>query len=109
MVSLITVGHWSNMSKDSDTTFYDRADEHINLSNSQLETVKSRGRVNASMMYASARFCAWASTARHSSAEDLREGREEMIGYFINQFREMLEANFDDYIKNFDKYSETNR
>lgn len=97
------------MSKDTDTTFYDRADEHINLSNSQLETVKSRGRVNASMMYASARFCAWSSTAKYPSAEDLSAGRKEMIGFFVDQFREMLEANFDDHIKHFDKYSETNR
>ena len=92
------------MPKDADATFYDRADAHINLSNSQLEKVKSPGWVSASMMYAAARFNAWASTARYPSAEEYGRGRDEMIDFFLSQYRSMLEESFDDYIKHFEKY-----
>ncbi len=90
-----------------DEKFYDRADEHINLSNDQLKT-ETRGKVSASMMYSVTRFNAWVSACGWNSGEEMRSGREETLKYFVDEYRKMLEENLDDYIKNFNDYMKSN-
>jgi len=92
------------MTQEVDPEFFKRADAHIHLSNDQLAKVDSRGKVSASTMYATARFNAWISACGFSSSQQMAEAREEMLGYFIEQYRAMLEENLDDYIANFEKY-----
>jgi len=91
------------MTDQGDDAFFDRADQHIHLSNDQLEQVP-RGKVSASMMYATARFNAWLSAKDCSTGGDLASNREELIAYFLDSYRAMLEENLDDYIRNFDAY-----
>lgn len=91
------------MTENADDDFYNRADAHIHVANEQTDKV-SRGKVSASMMYATARFNAWISACRADSGDDLAEGREEIIEYFVEQYREMLSENLDDYAKNFANY-----
>jgi hypothetical protein len=91
------------MADQLDDAFYNRADAHIHLSNDQLKDA-SRERVNASMLFASARFCAWISASGFASGEAMAAKREETIDYFATGFRQMLEGNLDAYIKNFDAY-----
>ncbi|MFT4076539.1 MAG: DUF3144 domain-containing protein [Asticcacaulis sp.] len=91
------------MSNDIDRAFYDRADAHIHLANSQVDGV-GRGKVSASMMYANARFSAWLSATWCQSAEDMQMRREENIAYFVEQFQKMLDENYDDYADNFETY-----
>lgn len=90
--------------KDVDDKFYERADSHIHLSNEQLGVEKGRGRVSASMMYATARFNAWTSACDFSSADDMANARAQTIAYFVEQYRLMLEENLDDYTSNFATY-----
>jgi hypothetical protein len=89
-----------------DPTFYDRADAHIHLSNSQLSDINP-GKVSASMMYATARFSAFVSWIGFQNGADMAEKRDETIRYFVEQFQIMLEENLDDYIRNFDNYLNT--
>ncbi len=89
---------------DVDDEFYERADAHIRLSNDQLSAEEGRGKVSASMMYATARFNAWVSACGFSSAEQMAGAREETVAYFVEQYRLMLEENLDDYIANFASY-----
>ncbi len=91
------------MNDDVDEKFYDRADAHINLSNSQRDDT-SDGKVSASMMYATARFNAWVSACGPESGDELAEHKEETIEYFVAEYRKMLEENIDDYIGNFERY-----
>jgi len=91
------------MVKDVDDKFYDRADAHIHLSNDQLKDIGG-GKVSASMMFALARFNSWVSAGGFKSSEEMKEKREEIIEYFSDQYRKMLEDNLDDYIENFEKY-----
>lgn len=91
------------MDSAQDDQFFKRADAHIDVANSQLKDT-SRGKVSASMMYATARFNAWVTACTAESDDDLRSHREESIEYFIAQYRKMLEENLDDYIANFAKY-----
>ena len=51
-----------------DDAFYTRADAHIALSNEQADSA-ARELVNASMLFASARFCAFLSAGGYSSGE----------------------------------------
>lgn len=92
------------MPKDVDSKFYDRADAHIHLANEQLAQVDSRGKVSASMMYATTRFNAWVSACGFSSRDQMVSEREETLRYFCEQYRLMLEENLDDYINNFSQY-----
>ena len=89
-----------------DDKFFDRADEHINLSNKQLATT-SRGKVSASMMYSVARFNSWISACGFNNQKEMEEAKEETIKYFVTEYEKMLKENLEDYIENFDKYMKT--
>ena len=91
------------MASDIDDKFYDRADAHIHLSNQQCAAI-GRGKVSASMMYATARFNAWISALGFDSAQQMSAERASTIEYFVDQYRRMLEDNLDDYIEHFDRY-----
>lgn len=91
------------MATQFDDAFYTRADTHINLANGQIADAP-REMVNASMMFASARFCAWLSAHGFQSSEAMAKGKQEISDYFVDGFRQMLEGNLDAYIKNFDAY-----
>lgn len=89
--------------EEVDKHFYDRADEHINLSNDQLNT-ESKGKVSASMMYGLSRFNSWVSACGWNSSEEMKSAKKETLNYFVDEYRKMLEENLDDYINNFDEY-----
>lgn len=91
------------MADPFDDAFYARADAHIALANDQLEGAR-REMVNASMMFASARFCAWLSAGGFESGQAMAAKRDETVEYFVAGFRQMLEGNVDAYAKNFDTY-----
>ncbi len=86
-----------------DDAFYARADAHIHLSNDQAQGA-AREMVNASMLFASARFCAWLSAGGYASGESMAAKKDEIVDYFVDGFRQMLEGNVDAYIRNFDAY-----
>jgi hypothetical protein len=92
----------------TDPKFFERADAHINLSNEQLSDI-SRGKVSASMMYATARFNAWVSACGFDTVGDMAKAKGETLEYFVTEYRKMLEENLDDYIKNFDEYMKTKK
>ena len=91
-----------------DNNFYNRADEHINLSNKQLQN-ESSGKVSASMMYSTARFNAWLSACGWNNGVEMDSAKEETLEYFVEEFRKMLSENLDDYIENFDIYMKPNK
>ena len=84
-----------------DDEFYERADQHIQLSNQQITEA---GKVSASMLYATSRFNAWVSATGWNTGEELANAKEETIKYFLTEYRKMLEENLDDYIENFQEY-----
>ncbi len=94
------------MVQNVDDEFYKRADEHIDLSNKQLEN-SDRDKVSASMMFSLARFNAWLSATGFQTRENMIEGREQTVEYFVIQYRKMLEENLADYIQNYDRYMGT--
>ena len=103
------------MSQDQDDQisqdlFYERADEFILLANQlssddQTETLNADpGKVSASFMYANARYSVWLAACQHANAAEFKLDRQSIIDYFTDQFKMMLEDNFDEYHENFDSY-----
>lgn len=91
------------MTAETDKAFFERADAYITLANEQATDV-SRGKVSASMMFATARFNAWVSASGTESGEELAAVKDEALEYFLGEYRKMLEENLDEYIEHFDKY-----
>ena len=91
------------MTTETDKEFFQRADAYITVANEQSQDV-NRGKVSASMMFATARFNAWVSASGTESGEELATVREEALEYFVTEYRKMLEENLDEYIEHFDKY-----
>ena len=87
----------------SEKEFFERADEHINLSNEQLDKATG-GEVSASMMYSLARFNAWISARGFDNSKDMLAVKADTVKYFVNEYQQMLEENMDDYISKFDDY-----
>ena len=91
------------MKSDDDREFFERADAYITVANEQAQSV-NRGKVSASMMFATARFNAWVSASGTESADELAAVKGEALEYFVSEYRKMLEENLDEYVENFDKY-----
>ncbi len=87
----------------TDEKFFERADQHINLSNEQLSNAGA-GKVSASMLYSVARFNAWVSAMGFHSAKEMKDAKQETIRYFMAEYEKMLGENLDDYIEHFDDY-----
>jgi len=98
----------SNMPKNPDPSFFDRANAHINLANDQLNQ-DIHGQVSASMMYASARFSTSLIASGYKTGAEMAAQRSTNIDYFVREYRLALEEHMDDYIKNFDRYMAMSR
>lgn len=90
--------------QEVDDKFYERADAHIHLSNSQISEEIGCGKVSSSMMYSVARFNTWNSACGYESAEEMAADREGILDYYVTEYRKMLEENIDDYVEHFAKY-----
>jgi hypothetical protein len=86
-----------------DEHFFDRADEYIRLANQQCREIDP-SKVSASFMYGLARFHTWLTAASYGSKEELKARRVETMTYFMQQYKAMLEENWQDYVDNFDQY-----
>ncbi|OLS60874.1 DUF3144 domain-containing protein [Pseudomonas putida] len=92
------------MPQATDQAFYDRADAHIDLANQQIDSLQDLGKVSASMTFGASRFNAWMSARSFKSGAEMAAAREELVKYFSEQYRMMLEDNLDDHIKHFEQY-----
>jgi hypothetical protein len=91
------------MANKPDEAFFDRADAHIALSNEQVGA-SDKGKVSASMLYATARFNTWVTASGYKKGEAMAADRAKIVEYFVAQYVKMLEDHLDDYIEHFDEY-----
>jgi hypothetical protein len=75
--------------------FFEIADKYINLAN---DIAKTEGTANTgtALRYAAARYNTFEASL---STPDLAEERDKLIDLLCDDYREMLKANMDDYIK----------
>ncbi len=88
---------------DDGKGFWDRADSFIQLANDYCDQVP-RGKVSASLLYATARFNSFVVASHASSAEEMESEKTAAVEYFVQQYRKMLEENLEDHIQNFEGY-----
>ncbi|HIQ28814.1 MAG TPA: DUF3144 domain-containing protein [Sulfurovum sp.] len=87
-----------------DGNFYKRADTHIQLANSHINETCPPADATNSLMFASSRFNAWITAMGFKNAEDMKAEKDEVIDFFANQYKYMLEENFDNYVANFEQF-----
>ena len=85
-------------------TFSGRADEFTQLANTLRTDDIHAGKINASMLYAVARFSAWTAATGFVKGADYAKEKQDIIEHFTKNFERMLSDNIDDYDENFQKY-----
>ncbi|ADN76674.1 conserved hypothetical protein [Ferrimonas balearica DSM 9799] len=95
---------------DSNNAFFNRANDLIQLANKQNQDKEVKtGEVSASFMYALARYNAWFGSTSFQSQEQMQSKKQEMLDYYVEEYKKMLENNLDDYIEHFDHYRSTQK
>lgn len=89
------------MSKsDQDQLLRKLADEFINIANEQSE-IQDKSVVNASLMYAASRFCAYVAASSTRNLEDFQGKQKQGVDFFTGEFQRMLKSNMHNYEKVF--------
>lgn len=88
---------------DDDLAFRKRADAYIGLANQQIDQAEI-DTVNASLIYAGARFSAFIVASGSENAEEMQKHRAQAIAHFTDTFNKMLTENLDEHIANFERY-----
>ncbi|MFW2176471.1 MULTISPECIES: DUF3144 domain-containing protein [unclassified Moraxella] len=94
----------NNQVTEEMNAFYERADEFIKLANELRTDEVHAGKINASMLYAVARFSAWTAATGFVKGSDYAKEKADIIEHFTKNFERMLSDNIDDYAENFQKY-----
>lgn len=89
--------------------FYQRADAIIGVANSQLGPNAHSGQVGASLLYAAARYSASVASIGFVKGEDFAKEKDDIVEFYVKQYRQMLSDNLTDYAQNFDKYVQLNK
>jgi O-acetyl-ADP-ribose deacetylase (regulator of RNase III) len=88
---------------DKDKEFYAMADAYIALANKQSENTDP-GKVSATFLYAAARFNIFLVATGAASADAFAAKKEDIVAYFMAEYKKMLEEHFADYKANFESY-----
>lgn len=89
--------------------FYQRADAIIGVANSQLGPEAHSGQVGASLLYAAARYSASVASIGFVKGDDFAKEKDDIVEFYVKQYRQMLSDNLTDYAQNFDKYVDLNQ
>lgn len=84
--------------------FYERADSFIAMANGMQTADTHAGKINASMLYATARFSAWTAATGFVKGSDYAKEKADIMAHFTKNFERMLSDNIDNYAQNFQDY-----
>lgn len=92
--------------------FFERADEFIKQANefcrvekgSPIKPAEARGQVSAAMLFATARFNTWVAANNFKDGNEMRDAKDQVMSYLMQQFQLMLEDNYDEYCEQFENY-----
>lgn len=85
--------------------FWERADQVIALANEQCMRSPAN-EVATSLLYAAARFNAFLVASKTNDVSKMQQEKDDAVTFFTEQYKRMLTDNFNDYIANFDKYTQ---
>lgn len=89
--------------------FYQRADAIIGVANSQLGENAHSAQVGSSLLYAAARYSASVASIGFIKGDDFAKEKDDIVEFYVKQYRQMLSDNLADYAQNFDKYININK
>lgn len=92
--------------------FFERADDFIKLANDfcrpkqgeKPDPAELRGQVSAAMLFATARFNTWVAANNFKDGNEMRDAKDQVMSYLMQQFQMMLEDNFEEYCEQFENY-----
>ena len=91
--------------------FFERADVFIKQANEFCRVEKgshnpadARGQVSAAMLFGTARFNTWVAANNFKDGNEMRDAKEQVMSYIMQQFHMMLEDNYDEYCEQFENY-----
>ena len=100
-----------NETAEDEELFYERADEFIALANQLSDgshanprLTANAGNISASFMFSNARYSVWNAACVYSNVADFKADREQILNYYLEQFKSLLENNLDEYEENFETY-----
>ena len=56
------------------------------------------------MLFGTARFNTWVAANNFKDGNEMRDAKEQVMSYLLQQFQMMLEDNFDEYCDQFENY-----
>jgi len=83
--------------------FFERADEFIKQAN-EFSRIEKRGQVSAAMLFGTARFNTWVAANNFKDGNEMRDAKDQVMSYILQQFQMMLEDNYDEYCEQFENY-----
>jgi hypothetical protein len=86
----------------ADKNFIKTADIFIEQANKQCEEIDHQ-LVNASLLYASARFSAFITASMSESKESYEQSADAAIEFYLEEFKKMLKEHMQQYKTAFDK------
>lgn len=95
------------MSADSQQQLWDLIDGLIEQANQSCDQGLEPGEAHQALMYAAARYAAFVAAASSESRKDFLEDVSDAKKFYLDQFRQLLHENFDDYVENFKVYTAT--
>ena len=92
--------------------FFERADEFIKQANEFCRPPKGqkpnpdelRGQVSSAMLFGTARFNTWVAANGFKDGNEMRDAKDQVMSYVMQQFQMMLEDNYDEYCEQFENY-----
>jgi flagellar biosynthesis/type III secretory pathway protein FliH len=88
---------------DTEQQFWDLTEELIETAN-QKAAEQDTAMISDAMLYAAARFGAYASAVATAERKEFKEDQAEIKAMLMEQFEAMLDANLADYLENYKVY-----
>lgn len=101
-----TMSETQDTSKENQTDekFYERVDTLIALANGYVKAEVHPAFTNNSFMFAASRFNAWVAAAGYENGEEMAKEKDDILNFFVNQYKLMLQENLENYIENYDSF-----
>lgn len=88
---------------ETDKKFISMADDFIHQANNFCSDETDHRLVHASLLYASARFSAFLTSAMSETREKYDESTDKAIEFYLEEYEKMLKEHFKQYRTSFDK------
>ena len=92
------------LEQEKQNQIYDLVDAMVELANQATDKSLEPGEAHQAMMFAAARYGAFIVAASSESKEDFEQDKLDARNFYMDQFRQLSNENFDDYLANYKTY-----